>query len=371
MNWDAVRAQFPALTHWTYLNTATFGQVPDRSKTAMDEHFRHRNELACSDFTGWFDDMNALRGLIGRLIGCQADDVAFVQNASAALSLLMGGIEWKPGDQVLSLEGEFPNQLYYPAYLASRGVELIVAPCGELLDHLTSRTRLVAISTVNYSNGFASNVTEIGRVLRERGVLFYLDGTQSVGALQIDLAQVHASMFAVNCYKWMLSPNGAAFAYVAPELRATLAPSVIGWRSDRNWHLVDSLNQGTPQFCEAAEKYEGGMLNFSALYALSDTIRMMLELGAARIEERVLQLAGRVRQIVETCGAQVLYPGSQIVAARFPGVDAATISAGLKQHRILTAARHGRLRVSPHFYNNEADLDRFASVLQLVAAGEP
>ena len=248
MNWELVRDEFPALKRWTYLNTATFGQIPNRSKAALDRHFEHRNETACADFITWFNDMDSIRGSVGRLVGCEADDIAFIPNASAGLSMLLGGIAWKAGDQIVSLEGEFPNQLYYPEHLAAKGVELIVAPCGELLDHLTERTRLVAISTVIYSNGHTPPVQQISEVLRERGILFFLDGTQSVGAMRMDLAAVQPDIFAVHCYKWMLSPNGAGFMYVAPRLRAKLDPAVIGWRSDRDWRSVDALHHGAPRF---------------------------------------------------------------------------------------------------------------------------
>lgn len=361
MNWDSLREEFPALKRWTYLNTATFGQIPNRSKAALDRHFEHRNETACSDFVGWFHDMDVLRESVGRLVGCEGQDIAFIPNASAGLSMLLGGMEWKAGDEILSLEGEFPNQLYYAGHLAAKGVKLVMAPCGELLEHLTDRTRLVAISTVNYSNGYTAPVGQIGKVLRERGVVFFLDGTQSVGALCIDLAAVQPDMFAVHAYKWMLSPNGAGFLYVAPRFRKTLDPSVIGWRSDKDWRSVDALHHGAPRFSEAAEKYEGGMLNFSALYAMAETIRMMLEIGTAAIESRVMELGRRVREIVQAEGASIAHEGSPIVAADFP--DAAALSARLKEQGIITAARHGRLRVSPHFYNNEADLERFAEVL--------
>ncbi len=242
-----------------------------------------------------------------------------------------------------------------------KGVELVVARCGELLECVTERTRLVAISTVNYSNGYTAPVREIGEVLRERGILFFLDGTQSVGALQIDLGTVQPDMFAVNAYKWLLSPNGAGFLYVAPGLRAKLDPSVIGWRSDKNWRSVNALHNGAPRFAESAEKYEAGMLDFAALYAMADTIDMMLEIGTGIIEARVLELGQCVREIVQRKGASVLYEGSPIVSAAF--ADAPAIAARLKEQGIITAARHGRLRISPHFYNNEADLDHFADVL--------
>jgi cysteine desulfurase/selenocysteine lyase len=367
MNWATVRQQFPALERVTYFNTATIGQIPNRSRAAIDRHFDQRNEAPLGDFTVWFDDMDAIRASVGRLIGCQGEDIAFIQNASAAVSLTLGGMDWQPGDQILSQEGEFPNQLYYPAHLAAKGVELVMAPCGELLNHIGPRTRLVVLSTVSYSNGYRAPLQEIGEALRQRGILFYLDGTQSVGALRMDLRTVQPDVFAVHGYKWMLSPQGAGFMYVSRAMREKLQPAVIGWRSDRDWRSVNELNQGAPAFSEKAERYEGGMLNFSALYALGESVQMMLELGPGEIEARVLDLSAQVREVVEARGAQVQYVGSSIVAARFPRHEASAVAAHLKERGILVAARHGNVRISSHFYNNEEDIRHLAEALHQLA----
>ena len=363
MSWDTIRREFPALEKGTYLNTATNGHIASRSLAAMQRHFEQRNENAALDLSRWFEDMDAIRVALGTLVGCAGEDIAFMPNASSALSLMISGITWKTGDQILSFEGEFPNQLYYPSYLAAKGVELVVAPCGELLDHVTERTRLVAISAVSYSNGFVAPVQQLSQMLRARGILLYVDGTQSVGALQTDLQSIQPDMFAVHGYKWLLAPHGAAFAYVAPALRRTLEPAVIGWRSDRGWRTFSELNHGAPLFSDAAEKYEGGMPTFGPLYALGDSVRMMLELGPANIEARVLMLAKLVKQAVEEHGGEVLYQGSSVVAARFPGRDASRLAAEFKREGVIVAARHGNLRVSPHFYNNEEDIAHFQETL--------
>ncbi len=363
MSWEAVRREFPALEKGTYLNTATNGHIANRTLAAMHRHFTQRNENAALDLDGWFDASDAIRAELGTLVGCAAEDIAFMPNASSALSLMISGIHWKPGDRILSLEGEFPNQLYYPAYLAAKGVELAIAPCGELLDHVTDRTRLVAISAVSYSNGFVAPIEHIAEVLRARGILFYVDGTQSVGARRTNLQSIQPDMFAVHCYKWMVSPHGAAFVYVAPSLRRTLEPAVIGWRSDAGWRTFSELNHGAPLFSGAAEKYEGGMPAFGPLYALGDSVRMMLELGPANIEARVLMLAELVKQAVEEHHGEVLYQGSGVVAARFPARDASLLAADLMREGVVVSARHGNLRVSPHFYNNEEDIARFRDTL--------
>jgi selenocysteine lyase/cysteine desulfurase len=361
MNWESVRAQFPALASWTYLNTATYGQMPLRAQKAVARHFEKRDEMACSDFLTYFDDADRIRGLIAELIHCEAKDIAFAMNAAAALSLLLGGVDWKPGDCVVTLRDEFPNQYYFAASLADRGVELIEK---EKIDSLPKNTRAVCISTVNYSNGYRPDLPEVSRLAREQGALLYIDGTQSVGALRFDVQAARPHMLAVDPYKWLLAPNGATFYYVAPELRAKLRPTVMGWRSDKGWRSVDELLHGAPALPDGAEKYEGGMLNFPSLYALEETVRMNLEIGPETIERRVLELAGATADLLRRSGARIQHENTNVIAACWSDRDASALARRLQQQRIVVAARHGNLRVSPHFYNSEADLEKLEAALR-------
>ena len=282
-NWEAVREEFASLAGWTYLNTATFGQLPRRADEAIARHLANRRENACSDFLSWFADHDQLRARLAQFISATPAEIAFLPNSSWALGHLLTGLDWRPGDEAVTAEGEFPNHLYAVEHLARRGVRAVRCSYDELLTALTPRTRLVVLSTVNYSTGYRAPVAELAAELRKRGILFYLDATQSLGALRLNFQEIQPDLLAVNCYKWMLAPNGAAFMAVAPALRQRLEP--------------------------------------------------------------------------------LAYDNTAIVAARFPGHDASELAARLKQQRVLVSARHGLLRVSTHFYNNEADLDSFAEVL--------
>lgn len=366
LDWDVIRAEFPAVSEWTYLNSATFGQLPRRGLNALLRHWKHREDLACTDFLDWFDDAARLRALIAQLIGATAEDIAFVPNATAALGIVAGGFNWAPGDNVVTLGGEFPNYLYLPALMERHGVEFREVLWERFFDSIDEKTRLVALSEVNYSSGFRPPLEKISQFLRDRGVVFFVDGTQSVGALRFDAGRSRPDALAVHGYKWLCSPTGAGFLYVAPELRTKLAPTAVGWRSHRDWRAVDNLHHGTPVLEESAEKYEGGGLPFPLLYAMQASVELMLEIGPQRIEQRVLDLAHQARAAMRRLGADAADTGSQIVAARFPGVDPSRLVEELKARRILVAARHGYLRVSPHFYNNGHDLARLEEELKKV-----
>jgi cysteine desulfurase / selenocysteine lyase len=363
-NWDAVRREFPALAHWTYLNTATFGQLPRHATDAVARHFAHRDELACSDFLAWYDDADRIRAKIGRLINCTPADVAFVPNASTALGLLLAGLDWHPGDQVLTLEHEFPNNLYAPGLLTRFGVETTACPWDRFYDSVNARTRLAILSSVNYNTGFAPPLAELGEYLRSRGVLLFIDGTQSVGALRFDSARIQPDMLAVHGYKWLFSPNGAGFFYIAPQLRERLQPNVVGWRSHRDWRNVDNLHHGVPELLSSAEKYEGGSVSFALLYAMEASLDLILGIGPDVVEQRVLDLAAKARVMLRALGATVADSASPIVAARFEQQDVSALARALKEQRVLVAARRGNLRVSPHLYNNELDLEIFERALR-------
>jgi selenocysteine lyase/cysteine desulfurase len=359
-DWSSVRAEFPALERWTFLNSATFGQVPRRAVAALNAHLQHRDELACHDFLTWFDDHDRLRAKIARLVHAQPGDIAYVPNSATALALLLNGLDWQPGDEVLTLPGEFPNQIYAPA---ARGVRLVEAPWPDLLSRLSPRTRLVAVSWLNYSTGFRVPLAELAAAVHRAGAWLYIDATQGLGALEFDFSAIEPHLLAVNCYKWMLTPSGVGFLAVHPDLRAVMRPLAVGWRSHFDWRNVANLHQGPPVFTSLAEKYEGGMLPSPLLYALEAVVDWMLELTPAAIEERALSLAGRAAAILERHGGVVAHRESPILAARFEGRDAPALAAALKQRRILTSARHGHLRVSTHFYNNEDDLEQLDRAL--------
>jgi len=358
MDWNRVRAEFPALQNWTYLNTATFGQIPRRSVDAVARHFAHRDELACGDFLDWFSDADRLRASLAKLIHAEADDIAFVPNAAAALATVLAGLDMEPGDNVVTLDDDFPNYQYIGA---ARRV-----PCDRLKESVDDRTRLVAFSEINYSTGFRPPLEQISRWLGDRSIPLFVDGSQSTGALAFDVRKTPVDVLAVHGYKWMISPPGAGFMYVAPRLRAQLPPNVIGWKSHRDWRNVDRLHDGTPEFAESAMKYEGGGLAIPLLYAMQASVEWLLEIGPEAIERRVLELAENARARLRRLGATVDHGRSPVVAAEFQGRDPSPLAQELGRRRILVAARKGRLRVSPHFYNNDEDLERLETELRSI-----
>jgi selenocysteine lyase/cysteine desulfurase len=355
-DWPKIRNEFPALAQRTYLNTATFGQLPRRATDAVADHWRRRDELACTDFLTWYEDADRLRASIAKLIGAAADDIAFIGSAAAALGMTIAALDLQPGDNIVTLQDEFPNYLYMP--------HVREVAWDDLFRSIDAHTRMVAISEVNYSTGFRPPLAELAKFTRERGIVLFVDGTQSLGALTIDMRALGIDIYAVHGYKWLISPTGAGFMAVSEETRRKLRPIAVGWRSHRTWRNVDNLHHGAPEFLDSAEKYEGGGLPFPLLYAMEQSVGLFHEIGPAVVEQRVMHLAQAARERLREMGAEAIDTGAQIVAAKFPGIDPSHLARELKKSNLIVAARHGFLRVSPHFYNNEDDLDQLCAALK-------
>ncbi len=295
---------------------------------------------------------------MARLIHGTKEDIAFLPNAGHSLALAMSSIDWEDGDEMLTLHHEFPNQLYGHASVNARSVE---CDWHEFDSHVSARTRLVALSTVNYTTGLRPNLQPLVKDLRARGIVVYLDGTQSCGALEFNCAAIAPDFFAVDAYKWMISPNGATFIYVNPEMRRRLPPNVLGWRSDKDWRNVTHLHHGAPRFGESAEKYEPGMMAFASLCGMDASLRLIEEIGIAQIEKRVLTLADTLRTELAADGRRVFPLQGRLFAfadchGQFARRDSAALAKKLAEQNINISARRAYLRISPHFYNNEEDL---------------
>lgn len=313
-----------------------------------------------------------MRADIGSLFGVTADDVAFIPNTSYALSLMVHALDWEIGDEVLTFENEFPNQIYAPALLEERGVRLRTVPLSRWRASLSHRTKLVALSHTNYATGEHADIDGMADAVHACGGVLYVDGTQTAGVRQVCFGASPPDVYAVNAYKWMNTPPGVGFLLAPADTRQWLEPHTVGWRSHKDWRNVNDLHLGAPEFAMTAERYEGGMLPFVNLFAMRESVRMVLEIGLDVVEARVLALSGRVSGALQALGCTP-YHGPEgaghIVAARLPdGVDPGVVAKQLEARHVLVSARHGFLRISPHFYNDEGDVDAFAGALGEVLA---
>lgn len=377
MDQSAVRRwrdeEFPVTGECIYMNHAGTGPLPRRSAERMkaladlvsrtgDRRWLERNT-----------EINRVRELAARLMGARhPHEVAFVENTSSGLSLVAGGLDWKSGDNIVSAALEFPSNVYPWMQLAEQGVELRLVPerdgridTDELLETLDDRTRMVALSWVQYASGFRTDLARVGAVCRDRGILFVVDVIQGLGALPLDVEKDQVDVCAASTHKWLLGPEGVGLLYVSDRVIDQLRPIRSGWRSMRHtfdWTKFDL------EFTEGAKRFESGTLNAYGIVAVGGSLEIFLEVGAADLEHQVLAVTDRAATGLAGLGFQVISsrrPGetSGIVTALHPRHTPDDLVKHLAQKDIVVAARAGRFRVAPHFYNTFEDVDRMLGVL--------
>lgn len=370
---DRYREVLPSSGELVYLNHAAIAPLPAASARAMaeladlvartgDRHWPDRNEMT-----------ERVRRLAARLMGApRPEAVAFVPSTSAGLSLVAEGLEWGPGDNVVGAACEFPANVYPWMNLEARGVEHRMAEArdgrlnlAELEGLCDDRTRVMALSWVQYSNGFRADLQRLGRFCRDHGILFVVDAIQGLGALELDVEAGAVDVATGAAHKWLLGPEGIGLLYVSDRIVDQIRPVLTGWRSVRglfDWTHFD------PTWNEGALRFEPGTLNVYGLAALEKSLQLLLEVGPPRIEERILELADRVAEGLSERGYRVLSsrkPGeaSGIVSAVDLARSAEEVAESLAAEGVIVAHRAGRIRISPHFYNTAEEVERLLDAL--------
>ncbi len=359
----AARAQFPSAENAIHLDHASVGPISLRVAEAMGQnaadHAGHGFDPA------WRDDIERVRGQVAWLIGSRPDNVAFVQNTSFGISIAANGIDWQPGDNVVVPAGEFPSNYYPWLNLARRGVQLRPVPASEghasiddIVSAIDRRTRVVAVSAVQYSNGHRYDLAALGRICHERDVVFVVDGTQAVGALMIDVRASKIDVLAVSSHKWMLGPPGIGFVHVSDRALELIRPSVVGWLS-----VVDPFAfDYRLRLPATARRFEPGTENAIGIVGLGGTISLLQDFGPAWVEQRILDLTNHICHEVSTRGFVVQGPrhdgqASGIVIFSRRGVDPDDLHHRLTDAGVKCAVRAGGIRFSPHYYNTVEEID--------------
>lgn len=373
MDLAPMRELFPVTQHYAYLNHASVAPLPQPVVEAMTRYLTGRGLHGSEALVDKDADAERIRKLVGRFIGAHRDEIVFTSSISHSLNVVAAGLDWQPGDNLICAEGEFVANVYPWTNLRRRGVDVRFAPARDnriLVDEVAAlmdrRTRLVAISFVEFGTGYRNDLDALADLCHQRGAYLCVDAIQGLGALQFSLAQTPVDFLAGHGAKWMLGPIGAAFLFVRRHLLAKLDPVMTGWRAvvDRD----DYFYYDSP-LREGGERFEPGSLNSVGLVGLEAAIELLLSVGLADIEARILDLndylvAGlQARGCITTTPIAHRRERSGIICFRHPQTEPAELAQRLHAAGVLVSLRGDVIRVSPHFYNNEQDLDRLLDVL--------
>ena len=372
MDWDAVRQEFPITRNYNFQNHAAVAPLSHRAAEAVRQYVKHSEEN--SYLRGdCYKHAQRVRAQVAMLMNANLDEVTFTKNTSEGLSLVANGLSWQSGDNVVISNVEFPANVYPWQALRDRGVQVRMAleedgrvPLQRLTELIDSRTRVVAISSVQFASGFRTDLATLGQYCQSKGVLLCVDAIQSLGVFPVDVKAMNIDFLAADGHTWLCAPEGAGIFYVRKELQGHLRPTTVGWLS-----MKDPFNFGKYQFefADSARRYDSGSYNLAGIYGLGAAVELLLEIGVENICKRLIHLTDRLTQGLRDKGYRILSSrapseASGILAFFSDVHDHEQIQQHLQtEHRIVIAVRCGRLRASPHCYNNEREIDQLIDAL--------
>jgi len=371
---DTLRALFPVTERLNYLNHAAVSPPPSPTIEAIQSQLRDVSENGSINFKSWIATKERTRQLLADMLGARPEQVAFLRNTSDALSTVANGLEWRSGENIVTFRNEFPSNIYPWLRLRDAfGVE--VRMCeerdgridpDELIGLMDSRTRVVAISHVQYASGFRADLERVGRAARAHDALLVVDAIQSLGATPLDVESELVDVAAGAGHKWLLTPEGVGWLYLSARARERVQPTLVGWISVPNPEDYANFDQG---WNVGTLPWETGTGPAALIYGLEASLTLLKETGIARIQSHLETLTDHLCERLASSNYQIVSsrrPGekSAIVCIRnTAGMSSMDLYAHLKKRNIVTAPRGDRLRISPHLYNTLEEIDELFSAL--------
>lgn len=366
--------EFPQAPGLRYLNHAAVAPWPARSRDALQRFAAENCQLGARDYPRWMGIELRLRQRLQRLLNAPSvEDIGLLKNTSEALSVVAFGIDWRPGDEVLISDQEFPSNRIVWEALAPRGVQVRVVsldgsdPEQDLLDACGPRTRLLSISAVQYASGLRLDLPRLGQGLRQRGVLYCIDAIQQLGALPFDVQAYDCDFAMADGHKWLLGPEGLAVFYCRAERREQLQLQQFGW------HMVEQLGDYQRQDWQpahSARRFECGSPNMLGAVTLEASLSLLEEIGMAQVATQLEQRMDYLQQGLQAIPGlhlhSPLHPERRAGILNFTlqGWDNASLFEQLRQQQVVCAQRGAGIRLSPHFYTPVEVLDDTLALLR-------
>jgi cysteine desulfurase/selenocysteine lyase len=371
---ESIRSLFAALEQFTYLNSAAVSPLPSTAIDAVNEQMHDVASFGSSHYLDWIATKERARGLVAQMINVRPEQVAFTRNTSDGFAAIANGIDWQPGDNIVSFAREFPANFYPWRRVRDKfGVELRLCQerdgrvdLDELVALIDQNTKVVTISSVQFGSGFRADLERIGRAARAVDALFCVDLIQGLGAHGYDLPAQYIDAASGASHKWLCAPEGCGLLYLSDRAMERVEPTLTGWISvETPW---DFENREQP-FKPNALAWESGTGTSSLFYGLEQSLKLLSETGLSNIEKHIDDLSdglcdglgGKDYDIVSS-----RKPGerSGIVCIKHrDGLDSNEIFKRLEAENIIVSARGDRLRIATHFYNDQSDVERLIEAL--------
>ncbi len=365
-----IRKLFPHLNSGQiYFNHASTSPLSTRAIDAMTNFLKTRSDGTLLTYDDDVKIETACRTAVQSMIHAESKErIALVGNTSDAINVVASGLTWKPGDRIILNDMEFPANIYPYHHLQEQGVVLDIIKCPDgritpemIADRITPRTRVVALSAVQFLSGFRADLATIGSLCRDRNIWFVVDGIQAVGAVRLDVQRMKIDGLAAGAQKWQMSVQGTGFLYVNEALQEAIHPQFVGWLAVQDaW---DFYNYGQP-LASTAKRYEGGTVNHLGFSGMAASLSLLLEHGGEAVERHILALTRKLSDGLQTIpGVSLFSPTAEEQRAGITTIqlqaslDAKSVFKKLLARNIVISLREGKLRFSPHFYNSPEEVE--------------
>lgn len=380
---ESFRAQRAAEFPWTadtiYLNNAAIGPIPERTRRALDEFTAKRTAPHLLPDRELFAGLAAARLGIAQLINADPSEIALATNTSFGLNLAARALPLQPGDTVLLSDREFPANVYPWLMLKQQGIAVEIAPCRaegwpdeeHLLERLRDpRVRVLAVSFVQFSNGYRVDLKKLGAACRANGTYLVVDGIQGVGNSVLDVQETPVDILACGGQKWLLSPWGSGFVYVRKELIPSLEPMMTGWMAFEGTDDFSRLTEYNPTFRADARRFEMITLPFQDFVGMTTSLGLLLEIGIRDVAEVTRAAHEPIVKWAQENGVRIASPLDERHRSAILCIapqKAAEAFHAVKRARIVCSLREGSIRLSPHFYNTVDEMEKVVDVLDDLA----
>jgi len=369
------RSYFPHLKNGIiYFNHASTAPINTLMKNRIDEFLKERSDYALDDYWAFKAVADETKSMLGKMINCSGERIAFLDNTTNGIIWLAQGIDWKSGDRIILNDVEFPANVYPFLQLKEKGVEIDfiksshgIVTAEEIIDAIKPETKLISISFVQFLSGYRIDLEKIGRVCKEKKIIFSVDSIQGLGAIRLDVEKFNIDFLANGTQKWMLGLQGLAFIYVRKELQDKMKSAPIGWLAVKDaWNLLN-FDLTTK---ETGERFQPGTLNNLGIYAFNSSMKLFKEFGFDEIEKRILSNSKYFIEELAKIGYKsplVSFPEMHLSGiVSFRSQDAQKIFDILSQKKIVCSLREGYIRFAPHFYNTKQDIDYVVDALKSI-----
>jgi len=376
-DWTALRAEFPTLERWAYLDVARKMIAPRCQEQAIAEYYRDVYQEAGSD--AWAaTNVAHVRSELADLLGASPGEIAFTKNTTEGLVMAAHAFALQPGDNIVLTDMEHVANIWVWKQWESRGVEIRLArniegrlPLQAFLDVMDARTRVVSTAYITYGNGYRVDLPALGAACRERGVRLVVDGVQAAGIIAAPLRDLGADMIAIGGHKGLLGLTGSGLLYCREELVDTVCtpfvkPAAAPGTAASRAHVNSQFD-----YMRIAHRFEGGNPNFLGIRVLRAGARFLTSIGLQNIEQRVRHLSEVCLRAVGRHGLATTTPTdwqqrAHIISIKVP--DAAGIMDRLReQERVIVNVKDDALRVSMSFFNTEDEIERAVHAIARMA----